>query len=566
MDWLLPLAAKSFVIAGATLLLLQLLRKRSAADRSWVAHLGLAALAFLPVVTFALPALEVAGPDFMAAAPAEAATTAPAMVAAPKEVLPSASSFPVQAQPLNTEAPVDWAFWGYVAPAALLVLFTLIALLRLVPLKSRANVLVEPHWLSALAHAQRRMGFKNGTALLTSDDIRSPISWGLLRPTILLNKDAAEARDEAEAIIAHELAHVARLDWAKLVLSRVTTAIFWFNPLVWLLAREAHQLREEAADDAVLASNIEDTEYARLLVGIARHECRGFLIGAHGVAPAANSLSRRVRRVLDAASHRAPGGWRWTAAAGFFAAGMAVPVAALQIVAPTPAAATLETAQARKQSNTPYYVSGNATAGDEAADLDPDGVEDDLDPDLDVDVDVDVDLDDKIDRAVAAAGADTKLAMAVAARAAREANRAAGDLSVDDIIAASVHGITPAYISEMRRAAPQLANADVGDFIAMKIQGVTPDYIRGMSSVGIRGLNAETLIAMGVHGVSPAYVRAMGAAGYRGLDSEELIALKVQGVTPEYARSLQQKGYGKVTTEQLIQLKVHGVGSGDGDP
>ena len=78
------------------------------------------------------------------------------------------------------------------------------------------------------------------------------------------------------------MAHVARLDWAKLLISRIACALFWFNPLVWMLAREAHQLREEAADDAVLGADIEDTEYARLLVGVARHQCRGMLIGAHG--------------------------------------------------------------------------------------------------------------------------------------------------------------------------------------------------------------------------------------------------------------------------------------------
>ncbi len=172
----------------------------------------------------------------------------------------------------------------------MLLLLTLIALGRLTLLKARAEVLVDAHWLQALARAQQRMGFKSGTALLTSDELRSPISWGLMRPVILLNTDAKEAREEAEAIIAHELAHVAGLDWAKLMLSRITVAIFWFNPFVWLLAREAHQLREEAADDAVLAANIEDTEYANLLVGIARHECRGLLLGAHGVAPGKGSL------------------------------------------------------------------------------------------------------------------------------------------------------------------------------------------------------------------------------------------------------------------------------------
>jgi beta-lactamase regulating signal transducer with metallopeptidase domain len=92
------------------------------------------------------------------------------------------------------------------------------------------------------------------------------------------------ATHEAEAIIAHELAHVARLDWAKLLVARLATAAFWFNPLVWKLAAECHQLREEAADDAVLHSQVDGADYASLLVGAARHENKALLLAAHGVA------------------------------------------------------------------------------------------------------------------------------------------------------------------------------------------------------------------------------------------------------------------------------------------
>ena len=336
MEFLLLLAAKSLVIAGGTLLLLKAMHRRSSSDRSWVAHLGLLALLLLPVGALALPAMEVAGPAVLSseAAPQSVVNAVNVNTIAAPEVAIEPAPFPAAAVGAEA-AQIEWGLWAYAAPAALLLLLTLIALGRLTLLKVRAEVLVDAHWLQALARAQQRMGFKSGTALLTSDELRSPISWGLMRPVILLNTDAKEARDEAEAIIAHELAHVARLDWAKLMLSRVTVAIFWFNPLVWLLAREAHQLREEAADDAVLAANIEDTEYANLLVGIARHECRGLLLGAHGVAPGKGSLTRRVKRVLDAALERAPGGWKWSSAAAFFAAGMTVPVAALQFVSPT---------------------------------------------------------------------------------------------------------------------------------------------------------------------------------------------------------------------------------------
>src|SRR3546814_3314175 len=150
------------------------------------------------------------------------------------------------------------------------------------------------------------MGFKHGTALLVSKELRSPISWGVLRPTIVLSPKAVAASGEAEAIIAHELSRVLFRSWAKLLGARIVCAVFWFNPLVWMLARESHQLREEAADDAVLMADIDGPDYATLLVGAARHDNRVALLAAHGVAPGKDSLKRRITRVLDGSLRRGP--------------------------------------------------------------------------------------------------------------------------------------------------------------------------------------------------------------------------------------------------------------------
>jgi beta-lactamase regulating signal transducer with metallopeptidase domain len=133
---------------------------------------------------------------------------------------------------------VSWASSSIFCLLPCLLLATLVAILRLFALRRRANVIVEQSWLTALAHAQRRMGIKSGTALLVSTELSSPVSWGVLRPIILLSEDALDKPVDAEAIIAHELAHVARFDWVNLLVARVATAMFWFNPLVWLLARQ----------------------------------------------------------------------------------------------------------------------------------------------------------------------------------------------------------------------------------------------------------------------------------------------------------------------------------------
>ena len=603
MDWFLPLAAKSFVIAGGALLLLKLLQNRSAADRSWIAHLALGGLLLLPLAAVALPTLDVAGPELLVG---KAEAQSPASVvpqAAPEPAAaPVTSSVPVADEPNVGSVATDWPFWGYVLPAALLFLLTLIALARLFVLKARATVLVDAPWLTALARAQRRMGFKHGTALLTSNELPSPISWGVVRPVILLNTEAAQSHDEAEAIITHELAHVANLDWAKLLLSRVAVAIFWFNPLVWLLAREAHQLREEAADDAVLATDIEDTDYARLLVGVARHECRGLLIGAHGVAPAKNSLARRVKRVLDGAVKRAPGGWRWGSAAAFFAAGMAVPVAALNLVPAAPATAS----DAQFAEANPYYATPPAAAlpatPAEAAKV--------AEIVAGAAVSATTEVGTIVSRSVGPNGATTTVldsglvisrapngatstvyppdksgrrrVVAVAPNGAiAEAYADAGDASalatavahphltvnagprkqksaIDRAIEMKAVGVTPEYVAAMRSALPRL-NLDQDDLVELKAVGVSPAFVQELARLGYRNVDADEITAAYAVGVRGDYVRSLAAAGYGRLSLDQLVELKAVGVTAADIERYRRAGYGNIDVDRLTELKALGI-------
>jgi bla regulator protein blaR1 len=310
------LAAKSFIIAGGTLLVLRFMRARSASDRSLVAHLGLAALTALPLGSMLFPPLEL--------------TTYHA-------------SFLADAAPVSSGAHTltgsDWLFVAYAVIALLLLARMLLALMRLVLLTARARTATDDQWLQALALARRRIGFTRSPALLLSREIASPISWGVLRPKIVLNTEAVAASEATDAIVAHELAHLARADWAKLMLARVSMAVFWFNPFVWLLAREAYQLREEAADDAVLAGDVEDMAYASLLVSSARQQNDSLLFGAHGVASARSSLTLRVQRVLDRGLNRSAGGPRWAAAMVVGITALSLPLITLQFTDKTPASA-----------------------------------------------------------------------------------------------------------------------------------------------------------------------------------------------------------------------------------
>lgn len=351
------LAWKSVLIAGATLSMLSVFDRRSAAERSWIANIGLGSLMLLPLTLIALPQWRLQPPEGVAAVmpalePSAVLATPPTNVAAIGPAAQNATPWSV---------PPEALFWTYAVPAGLLVLLLFMAVLRLHLLRRRAEVLVEPQWSTALSAAQRRMQFKHGTALLVSTELQSPISWGVVRPVILLDPKAASDGSQAQAIISHELAHVARLDWAMLIVGRLATAIYWFNPLVWMLARRAHELSEQAVDDIVLNSDIPSSSYAQLLINAACHDNRAVILAANGVT-GCGSLARRVERVLDSSISRRAAGGRWVLgcfAAMIFVAG---PVAAVSSRGAVPARATAGDPGRTVVNGRPIEIAGGSVA------------------------------------------------------------------------------------------------------------------------------------------------------------------------------------------------------------
>ena len=568
MQVLIAIALKSLLIAGLTLGLLTLMKRRSAAERSWVAHIGLLALVIMALAPLVLPTWNVEAPALLGRT-----STVEAAVADSPPVT-AVASVPLAAKPLPdikvparpALSPTATAMALYAVPAAILLFITALALARLIALRARADVLVDGHWLSALARAQRRMGFKHGTALLTSNELSSPISWGLMRPVILLNNRAVEASDEAEAIIAHELAHVARMDWVKLLLARVATAMFWFNPFVWLLAREAHQLREEAADDAVLAADIVDTDYAQLLVGVARHECPGLLLGAHGVAPSRNSLARRVARVLDGKSVRGPAARSFALGVFTGAVLIAAPLAALTLTpggsAKTAAANTAGPVDVSK----PYYAASEPPA--DLPHIIARGVSTSV---ATVAAAVSSQKaetarsarEQSVAAALAAADQAREQALADATKATKQAREAVkvsvmSNGHIDKIIEMKAAGVDAGYVYALRVAQPRLRDMDPADFAGMKTIGVTPDYARDLAAAGLRNLNADQLTEAKAVGLTPAYVRGLAAAGMP-LSLDDCIQLYTVGVPVNYIHEIRKSGYSVAEPEKIIQLWAVGV-------
>ena len=623
MHVLIAIALKSLLIAGATLGLLELMKRRSAAERSWVAHIGLLALVLLALAPLVLPNWTVEAPALLGEARTTEATvqsgSRPATLATAPLAAKDVSAVSVPAPSRISLSPVATVTAIYALPVAILLFITFLALARLIALRARADVLVDGHWLSALARAQRRMGFKHGTALLTSNELSSPISWGLMRPVILLNTRAVEASGEAEAIIAHELAHVARMDWAKLLLARVATALFWFNPFVWLLAREAHQLREEAADDSVLASDIADTDYAELLVGVARHECPGLLLGAHGVAPSRKSLARRVARVLDGQSVRGPVARSFALGVLVGAVAIAAPLAALNLAPGGASKKDMPTvgsaAKGSVKTNKPYYP-GAETPSD-LPHLIADGVTTAVDvakaqtartvisadgamvasdngkvtiraangKSISIDQDKTVlhgpdgktvtfyPADTSGRRRVVLTGPEGTVVSYANANTLEDFDfnfdpDVAGKSAIDRAVELKAVGASPAYAAAIRAAAPGVRLAD-RDILQLRAIGVTPDYLQDLAQAGYVRMGVRDIVMARTAGISADYARAMAAAGYGHLRILSLIQLRGVGVTPGDVSRYRRSGRGLPSVNEMIKAKALGLEPDDiekGDP
>lgn len=127
-----------------------------------------------------------------------------------------------------------------------------------------------------------------------------PMTWGFLRPVILLPAEAAFwSSERRRAVLLHELAHVRRRDSLAQVLSLIACALYWPNPLAWIGARAMRRDAEIAADDQVIDAGVKPSTYARELLQLAE-EYRGVRRAAvAGVSMASPSaLRQRLESVL----------------------------------------------------------------------------------------------------------------------------------------------------------------------------------------------------------------------------------------------------------------------------
>jgi beta-lactamase regulating signal transducer with metallopeptidase domain len=303
---LLELLAKSGAIALAATLLLRAWRDVTAAQRHLVWFVALATITLLPLTRLVSPRWAIA------MQPARKVTvTMPAISTIPVETVEMESTPHETVTPITVHTPVDWrniilGCWFVGAMGVFARRFA--GSWRLRRLLARSVRLNDERVRAMADRIFQELGIRQHPDLRLSAECRVPITWGVLRPRMLLPVASLEWSDTwLVAALRHESAHIRRRDYLARWVAHLACAIYWPNPFVWLLARSLRLAQKQAADDLVLRAGTPAEDYATQLVEAARIvAAHGFFVRQAVAMACPSTLEHRVRAIVDGRRDRRP--------------------------------------------------------------------------------------------------------------------------------------------------------------------------------------------------------------------------------------------------------------------
>ncbi|HVH71152.1 MAG TPA: M56 family metallopeptidase [Candidatus Dormibacteraeota bacterium] len=480
-------------------------------------------------------------------------------------------SAPVEEIPVNQPTGIVWFVEAWFLGVVLLSLRTAGGLFLIERMRRKEIKPVARELFDKCLVLQKRMGLDRVIRYCECLRLDAPAVLGWIRPVVMLPARALTGlnKEQIEMIIAHELAHIRRLDcFVNLFQIGVETLLF-YHPAVWWVSQRIRTEREHCSDDEAVALCGDAVSYARALTLMEEWRTAPSLMMAANRSP----LSERVVRLLGLDGPTAK----------FRVAGMAVGVACLAgavlagkaflgvahaalvskananqaqgqstlAVAQDPGSSTIVVRPANASTYKKVFAST-----EQAKDKDSDKVKEKKQ-----ERDADQAKKESYIEAMEAAGfknlsadelIDLKI-QGVTPAYVKEIHDLGMKPTAEEFIEMRVQGITSEYIREMRGIEPNLS---VDDLIGMKVQGITPQYANEMRGLGLKA-DPENLIGIKVQGITPQYVNEMRGLGLK-TDADDLIGMKVQGITPEYVRGIEALGF-KPDTDGLIGMKVQGI-------
>lgn len=198
-------------------------------------------------------------------------------------------------------------FYGYLAGAAAFLLYQGVSYAhfrRTVRRWKREVARVD--YASLLSDTARDLGV-SAPEMIVCEAISTPAVTGLLRPRLLLPHERYDVQ-ELRYILRHELCHLKRRDMLLKLVLLAANAMHWFNPVVYLMLRQADEDIELACDSAATdgLELAERAAYSRTLLAAVQSNVRA-LPATTCFGGTVERLKRRITNVLGAQKKRGLG-------------------------------------------------------------------------------------------------------------------------------------------------------------------------------------------------------------------------------------------------------------------
>lgn len=171
----------------------------------------------------------------------------------------------VAAQNVEPTVSFDWTLiiWAVVAVALLVYFIT-----TYVKCLSRFRT-ATPTDIKYAENYVKKSGFRRNVQVRESGAVSSPLTYGIIRPIIILpkNMDYSDTR-RVDCILEHELAHIRNFDPLIKLLLTAALCLHWFNPLVWIMYALFNRDMELICDERAINGLGEEfkKEYAFTLI------------------------------------------------------------------------------------------------------------------------------------------------------------------------------------------------------------------------------------------------------------------------------------------------------------
>jgi TonB family protein len=191
-----------------------------------------------------------------------AAAAAPAPQAAPPDV-------PLATRAREWAASVPWSTAALVvllAGVATRLMWLALGLVSLARLR-RSSTPIEPP-TAPMDDAARAVGVT--ASFRQSPRVPRPVTFGLRSPVVIVPPGftALEVKQQ-KAVACHELLHVRRQDWLRILGDELIRGLLWFHPGIWWLVEQIHLTAEQTIDREVVALVGDRRSYLRALLTLA---------------------------------------------------------------------------------------------------------------------------------------------------------------------------------------------------------------------------------------------------------------------------------------------------------